>query len=94
MGTRTDGGRPRRDPARRRERGLHAKIEDLVVDDYAEGPGVAERLIRRAMKTSSSRGARTVQATCPSDRIDAGQIYERLRFERLSTTMYRFKLSG
>jgi ribosomal protein S18 acetylase RimI-like enzyme len=74
--------------------GLHARIEDLVVDEYAELPVVAERLIRRAMKTSSSRGARTVQATCPASHAAIGRLYERLGFERKSTTAYSYKLSG
>ena len=74
--------------------GLLAKIEDLVVDEYVELPGTAERLIRRAMKTSASRGARTVEATGPDSPAGVGRIYERLGFERISTTAYRYKLSG
>ena len=74
--------------------GLRAKIEDLVVDDYIQVPGVAERLIRRAMKTSSSRGARTVQAQCPASKSAVGRMYEELGFERMSTNAYWYKLSG
>ena len=74
--------------------GLRARIEDLVVDDYVEVPGVAERLIRRAMKTSSSRGARTVHVQCPASASAVGRMYEELGFERMSTTAYRYKLSG
>ena len=74
--------------------GLRARIEDLVVDDYVEVPGVAERLIRRAMKTSSSRGARTVHVQCPASPSAVGRMYEELGFERMSTTAYWYKLSG
>jgi ribosomal protein S18 acetylase RimI-like enzyme len=74
--------------------GLRARIEDLVVDEYAELHGVAERLIRRAMKTSASRGARTVQVLCPASKTGVDRIYERLGFERMSTSAYWYQLSG
>ena len=74
--------------------GLRARLEDLVVEDYVELPAITERLIRRAMKTSSSRGARIVHVDCPTSNADVGRIFERLGFERMSTTAYRYKLSG
>lgn len=74
--------------------GVHAKIEDLVVDFDVDLPDVAERLIRRALKTSTSRGAHTVQAVCPPSNKGMASIYEQLGFERRSTTAYRFKISG
>ena len=74
--------------------GSHARIEDLVVDEFVELPDVHERLIRRAMKTSSSRGARTVDAICPASQGGVARTYERLGFERRSTTAYTYRMSG
>ena len=77
--------------------GVYAKIEDLVVDQGDQGtedPTVIERLIRRAVKTASSRGARSVKAHCLRSKIDVGKAFERLGFERLSTNAYQYKVSG
>ena len=72
--------------------GVRGRIEDLVVDEFVDPPGVTERLIRRAMKTCESRGARTLEVHCTSS--DVARIYERLGFERRSTTAYQYKVSG
>ena len=74
--------------------GVHAKIEDLIVDVDVELADVAERLVRRALKTSTSRGVQTVQAVCPPSNKGMSSIYEQCGFERRSTTAYRFKISG
>jgi ribosomal protein S18 acetylase RimI-like enzyme len=76
----------------RTPRGIRSRIEDLVVDQFVDVPGVTERLIRRAMKTSESRGARTLEVNCSVPEL--ARIYERLGFERRSTTAYQFKISG
>ena len=80
--------------------GVYAKIEDLVVDqedqrgEATEDPTVMERLIRRAVKTASSRGAQSVKAHCLPSEIDVAKAFERLGFERLSTNAYQYKVSG
>jgi hypothetical protein len=74
--------------------GVRARIEDLVVDEFVELPDVTERLIRRAVKTAGSRGARTVEATCATSKMNLARIYEQLGFERRSTTAYQYKISG
>ena len=72
--------------------GVRARIEDLVVDEFAEPHDLTERLIRRAVKTGASRGAQTLDATCMAP--DMARIYERLGFEPRSTVAYRLKISG
>jgi ribosomal protein S18 acetylase RimI-like enzyme len=74
--------------------GFHARIEDLVVDDYFGLSGVEEQLIKRAMRTSASRGASTLDAECLSTRKPLGALYERLGFARRQTNAYRYKVSG
>jgi ribosomal protein S18 acetylase RimI-like enzyme len=74
--------------------GVHAKIEDLIVDDEAHGRGVAESLARRALRTAASRGARFITVQCPESKPALGRIYERLGFERQGTTSYVVTLSG
>jgi ribosomal protein S18 acetylase RimI-like enzyme len=74
--------------------GVRARIEDLVVDEAAALPHLTERLIQRATKTAASRGARTVEATCATSKIDEARAYEQLGFERRSTNAYQYKISG
>ena len=72
--------------------GVHSRIGDLIVDEF-EATGVSERLIKRAIRSASSRGAQTLDASATSH-TDAAAIYERLGFERRSTNAYRYKISG
>ena len=74
--------------------GLHARIEDLVVDEDAQDSGVTERLARRALKTVAGRGARTVQVNCLPSKSSVARVYEELGFERLSSIEYRYTVSG
>lgn len=74
--------------------GVHARIEDLVVDEHARGAGVTERLMRRALKTAAGRGATFVEVTCPESKVGVGRMYERLGFERQSASALVCRLSG
>lgn len=72
--------------------GMRARIEDLVVDECADPPAVTERLIRRAIKTCESRGAKTLDVSCALPNVS--RIYDQMGFEHRSTTLYRYKISG
>ena len=69
--------------------GLHAWIEDVVVDAEARGAGVGEALNRRALELAAERGARTVDLTSRPSREAANRLYARLGFERRETNVYR-----
>jgi GNAT superfamily N-acetyltransferase len=78
----------------RTPRGVHAKIEDLVVDEDAHGRGVTEHLARRALRTASGRGATLITVQCPESKSGLSRMYERLGFERQGTTAYVLTVSG
>ena len=74
--------------------GIHAWIQDLVVDRPAKGRGVSELLTREAVLISVQQGARTAELTSRPSHLGAGRLYERIGFERRETHLYRYRLSS
>ena len=74
--------------------GVHAWIQDLVVDANAKGRGVNELLTREAVRLGVEQGARTAELTSRPSRLGAGRLYERIGFERRQTHLYRYRMSG
>jgi ribosomal protein S18 acetylase RimI-like enzyme len=74
--------------------GIHAWIQDLVVDRAAKGRGVSELLTREAMRIGAARGAQTAELTSRPSQVGAGRLYERLGFERRQAHLYRHRLGG
>jgi ribosomal protein S18 acetylase RimI-like enzyme len=73
--------------------GVRAWIEDVVVDEAARGRGAGEALTREALRLAEEAGARTVDLTSRPEREAANRLYQRLGFERRSTSVYRLELS-
>jgi GNAT superfamily N-acetyltransferase len=74
--------------------GIHAWIQDLVVDDIAKGRGVSELLTRKAVWLATSQGARTAALTSRPSHVGKGRLYQRIGFRKRDTHLYRFQLSG
>ncbi len=72
--------------------GVHAHIEDVVVDEHARGRGVGEALAREAIRLAREAGARTVDLTSRPDRRAAHGLYRKLGFEQRDTVVYRHTL--
>jgi ribosomal protein S18 acetylase RimI-like enzyme len=72
--------------------GIHAWIQDLIVDSCAKGRGVSELLTKEAMRHATEQGARTAELTSRPSHAGTGRLYERLGFERRETHLYRFQL--
>lgn len=72
--------------------GVRARIEDVVVDEPAQGRGVGELLCREAIRLAAEVGARTVDLTSSPERLAANRLYGRLGFERRHTNVYRYNL--
>jgi ribosomal protein S18 acetylase RimI-like enzyme len=70
--------------------GMHAWIEDVVVDETQRGKGIGEALTRAAMKQAQELGARHVDLTTRPNREAANRLYQRLGFQRRETNLYRF----
>ena len=73
--------------------GLHAVIEDVVVEDAARGRGVGAALVEKAVWLARTRGARHVSLTSRPSREAANRLYERAGFVKRETNVYRLDLS-
>ena len=67
--------------------GVHAVVEDVVVDESARGHGV------EAIELARSRGALHVNLTSRSSREAANRLYKRAGFVIRETNVYRLNLS-
>lgn len=72
--------------------GVHAWIEDVVVDQNARRQGIARQLTQAAVEFSQQNGAKAVSLTSRSVREAANQLYQKLGFELVKTNLYRKKI--
>jgi len=72
--------------------GVHAWIEDVVVDQAARRQGVGEALTRFAIRRARDRGVKAVSLTSRPAREAANRLYQRLGFTRWETNLYRLLL--
>ena len=74
--------------------GLHAHIEDLVVDESARGQGLGEELMREALRLAGEYGANGVMLTSNSRRVAANRLYQKMGFKLWQTNLYFYELDG
>jgi ribosomal protein S18 acetylase RimI-like enzyme len=72
--------------------GVHAWIEDVVVDQNARRQGVASALTTSACTYAHEKGAKSVSLTSRPVREAANILYQKLGFERVETNLYRLEL--
>lgn len=70
--------------------GLHAWIEDVVVDSAYRRQGIGEALSLAAMQAAQEMGAHTLSLTSRPARQAANRLYQRLGFVRWETNLYRY----
>lgn len=74
--------------------GLHARLEDVVVDEQARGRGIGAALTREAIHLAGARGANYLALTSNPRREAANRLYQRLGFTRWETNVYRKEIGG
>jgi ribosomal protein S18 acetylase RimI-like enzyme len=72
--------------------GIHAWIEDVVVDQKARRQGAARELTQVAVEFAQQNGAKAVSLTSRPVREAANQLYQKLGFELVNTNLYRKNL--
>jgi ribosomal protein S18 acetylase RimI-like enzyme len=72
--------------------GIHAWIEDVVVDQQARRQGIAALLTEAAIQFATENGAKAVSLTSRPEREAANLLYQKLGFEQVNTNLYRLKL--
>jgi ribosomal protein S18 acetylase RimI-like enzyme len=70
--------------------GLHAWIEDVIVDASARNRGVGEALCRAAIERAQVFGVTTLDLTSRPSREDAIRLYKRLGFVERESRVYRY----
>ena len=72
--------------------GVHAWIEDVVVDSTERGRGIGEALSWAGIALAKNLGAGEVNLTSRPSREAANRLYQRLGFQLRNTNVYRFPL--
>ena len=72
--------------------GMHAWIEDVVVDVKYRRMRVGTALIQAALMHAKEAGARTVDLTSRPSRKAANRLYRQLGFVQRETNVYRYTL--
>jgi ribosomal protein S18 acetylase RimI-like enzyme len=72
--------------------GIHAWIEDVVVDQHARRQGIAALLTEAAIQFAAENGAKAVSLTSRPEREAANLLYQKLGFEQVDTNLYRLRL--
>ncbi len=74
--------------------GLHAWIEDVVVDEGSRGKGFGASLTQSCIQSAARAGAARVDLTSRPERQAANQLYQRMGFKQRETNVYYYPLSS
>ncbi len=72
--------------------GLHAVVEDLIVDKPYRYFGIGRLLMEKVIKLATVRKARHLSLRTNSKRLEAMKLYEALGFNNRPTNFYRINL--
>ncbi len=72
--------------------GVHAWIEDVVVDESARGRGIGEALSRAGITLARKLGVNEVNLTSRPSREAANRLYQRIGFQLRHTNVYRYSI--
>jgi GNAT superfamily N-acetyltransferase len=74
--------------------GLHAHIEDVVVEESQRGKGIGEALVLGLVEEGRRLGLKGISLTCNPRREAANRLYGRLGFKQWQTNNYWLELGG
>lgn len=72
--------------------GLHAHIEDVIVDREYRGLGIGEALVSQLLLIATEMGLDGVSLTCNPSREAANKLYEKMGFMKWKTNVYWYNL--
>jgi ribosomal protein S18 acetylase RimI-like enzyme len=70
---------------------LHARLENVIVDEPSRGQGVGEALTSEAVRRARAAGCSVIELNTNPRREVANRLYQRLGFERHHTNNYWIK---
>jgi ribosomal protein S18 acetylase RimI-like enzyme len=74
--------------------GLHAHIEDVIVDQNYRGLGIGEAMVEQLLKIARQMGLDGVSLTCNPERIEANKLYVKMGFTNWKTNVYWYELKS
>jgi ribosomal protein S18 acetylase RimI-like enzyme len=72
--------------------GLHAHIEDVIVDREFRGLGIGEALVGQLLLVATEMGLDGVSLTCNPSRETANKLYVKMGFKAWETNVYWYDL--
>ena len=72
--------------------GVHARLEDVIVDETVRGQGVGEALTREVIRLAKESGADYIALTSNPRRAAANRLYQRVGFKKWETNVYKLGL--
>jgi ribosomal protein S18 acetylase RimI-like enzyme len=71
--------------------GLHARIEDVVVDESVRRRGIGEAITRFLLDQAEEADAKYVALTSNPQREAANQLYQKMGFQKWETNLYLYR---
>lgn len=68
--------------------GIHAHIEDVVVEESQRGKGIGEQLVNGLIEAARHLELKGISLTCNPRRIEANLLYQKLGFKQWQTNNY------
>jgi GNAT superfamily N-acetyltransferase len=72
--------------------GLHAHVEDVIVDQSQRGQGVGAALVNYLLQIARELGLPGVSLTCNPRRVAANRLYQKMGFKKWETNTYWYEL--
>ncbi|MEI7844272.1 MAG: GNAT family N-acetyltransferase [Chloroflexota bacterium] len=72
--------------------GVHAHVEDVIVDESYRGQGVGETLVSELLLIARQMGLKGVSLTCNPRRVPANRLYQKMGFKKWDTNTYWYEL--
>src|SRR5689334_8754558 len=73
--------------------GVHARLEDVIVDPGMRGKGIGEALALEVIRLAREAGASDIALTSNPRREAANRLYQRIGFKKWETNVYRLDLN-
>jgi len=70
--------------------GVHARIEDVIVDASVRGHGIGEAITLALLEHAQNCGVKYVALTSNPKRLAANKLYQKIGFKHWETNVYRF----
>lgn len=72
--------------------GKRGRIEDLVVDINYRQRGIGKKLVKYALNLAKKLRLKSIELTSRPERVAANKLYQKLKFIKRETNVYKYNL--